>query len=57
MVDHGGSSLTVVNDVLEQVLDRHGSIDPLNVDTEGTEADIIGAVDPANPRARCSDRD
>ena len=35
-----------VNDVLGEVLDRRASIDLLKIDTEGTEFDIVRAVDP-----------
>lgn len=36
-----------VNDVLEQALARHGSIDLLKIDTEGAELATVFAIDPA----------
>jgi FkbM family methyltransferase len=36
-----------INELLGVMLDRYGSIDLLKVDTEGTEVDIIRAVEPA----------
>ena len=46
----GGETLDVeliaINDILEMVMAKHGRIDVLKVDTEGTERDLIRAIDP-----------
>lgn len=35
-----------INAVIEKVLEQHSSIDVLKIDTEGTELDIVQAIDP-----------